>query len=197
MGRQVSDSIRSSIVSHLRECQLANPMTGLAIFYCDGNCREKKETRYILGSILRQLLPSLLDPGSPRLKHIEKLFHDHKDTSINLTVLSDSILWFSKFFDKVYIVVDGLDECSRGTEVCAALSILATGNVKVLTTSRPDVDIVHSFCQMPQLDIDSHVRPDIETYIDRRFVQEDGLRCIKSSMKSIISQNLLSQSSGV
>ena len=103
----------SSIVDNFSTLVSQDFQLGLAYFYCDGtsNVSAKTETRYILGSILRQLL-SRIQPQE-WLARIEKLHEDEK-TLVNQEFalnLANSILLVAQWFPHVYIFIDGVDEC--------------------------------------------------------------------------------------
>ena len=173
-------------------------MMGLAMFYCDGNFAEKSSSRYILGSIARQLFPTPLDPTGPHFKHLERLFNLGCSRAISISELTTTITWLSRSFNTVYIVVDGLDECSDRTSICRAISELAQENIKVLATSRPETDIASSFSAVKQLEVEeTFAQADLAIYIDWRLEHNERLKIIKPALKHDIKANLLSKSQGM
>lgn len=190
-------------MQRLREDEQANAETRVLPFYCDFNLPEKKNPRYIIGSLLRQLAPSPpLDPESLRWKQLQELYNSNHDKKQVLPQLTAPLIWFSKFFSKIFIVVDGLDECSTPTDVCSVLlKCLRANNINVLATSRPERDIATLFRskqEVRELEIqDKSVESDIGVYIDWRLSRDDNLKSIKKQLKQDIRAKLLDESSGM
>jgi len=190
--------LSSSIISKLRENQFADRERGLAIFYCDGNVPEKKDLRWILGSVIRQLVPASTDTNCAHMKSLKLLRKNNIDKPCEVSELASSIHSISKLYKEVYVIVDGLDECSKPTDVCVAISTLAHENIKILVTSRPDRDIANSFSAEPTLEIkDAWVNEDIATYIDWRLARDETLVVIKPGLKLDIKNSLVKQSDGM
>lgn len=105
----------------------------------------------------------------------------------------------SKFYYEISIIIDGIDECLRPTELCNILSKLAaTTNIKVLATSRHERDIAEAFSDIPQLIMeDSAIQADIGTYIDWRLEHDGCLRQAKSDLKQHIKKRLLTENGGM
>lgn len=176
-----------------------NPDAGLAFFYCNGNFSEKRETRYIIGSVIRQLFLSCsLDEETPQGQLLHRL---HRDNQAYLSVsnMIATIKSLSKFHQEVYIIIDGIDECLGPTELCNILSKLAAiTNIKVLATSRDERDIAEAFSDTPQLIMDeSAVQADIATYINWRLNHDGCLRQAESDMKQHIKNRLLTENGGM
>lgn len=172
--------------------------TAVIIFYCDGKVAEKRLSRYIFGSILRQLLSSPVSLETGKMKNIQRLYDEKLSTERlvgNLiTYISETA--YNHFLD-VYIVVDGLDECAIPKEVCEHLMTLATGNVKVLAFSRSEDEIKKVFESCRQLQIkDEFVSVDVKIYVDWRLAHDEILRSIKPRLKQEISDKLLAKNEG-
>jgi hypothetical protein len=187
----------SSIITSLFEYQTNNPDTGVALFYCNGNSWDKNRCSYIVSSILRQLITPLLRQDSPQMKHLQNLYRDsHKDPTVS--ELASSIRWLSKFFKRIYIVLDGLDECPQPIDVCAVLSELAVMNIKVLVLSQPGGDIAVSMKDKQKLEIEKRfVEADIAVYIDWRLQHDHNLGRMKPQLKREVKEKLLVKSSGM
>jgi hypothetical protein len=149
---------------------------GLAYFYCDGKYVEMQDPRNILGSIVRQiLLPLWLTAGSSKLKHLLSLRNRHLYGQNAGRVAFATIDWISKSFSRLYVIVDGLDECVNieGLLNLALKFPVEASTVNVLMTSRPEIDIERSFVGKPQLGIEKFVQEDISRYIEWRL-NNDG-----------------------
>lgn len=171
----------------------------LAIFYCDGNNAEKRDSRHILGSILRQLvLSSSIEPDGPQFKHLKQLHQTCQNKAKMIPELLNAINLIAKCFNSVILIIDGLDECSNPSEVCTALKDAAGSSIRILASSRWERDIADIFCEHPQMELeDSLLQADIEVYIDWRLANETRLRKIKSSLKEEIRNALTSHSGGM
>jgi hypothetical protein len=195
--------LSSSVVERLREFQRSTPGTALIIFYCDFNCPEKKTLRFIVGSMLRQLASQIsLDLGSPARGVLQNLYGDNQNKGQPINQLMEAIKWFSKWFTTLYIIVDGVDESSRRSELCGILSLcLEMKNAIVLATSRPESEIEGSLKKIrnfQKLEVeDRFVSADIKVYIDWRLCRETKLKNIKPQLKQDIGEKLLSESRGM
>jgi Ankyrin repeat len=168
--------------------------SAVAFFYCDGNQEHKRLPRYILGSIVRQLfLLTSLHHGSPQENYLRNFRKNNLNTSNLVPALIACTKWIAAFFTDVTIMLDGLDECSRPWEdFLDHTSQLASGNIKMLVTSRPEGPMFEAFCVKPQMAFDDAlIQTDIATYIDFRLANNRGLRNIKVSLKTDIRTKLL------
>lgn len=127
---------------------------GITYFYCDFSDPKSLETRIILGTIIRQLLDGI-NISSDLEQQMDQLYRS--DTR---TVADDELvaLLFAvvKHFSKIYIFIDGLDECRKEVQI-TILSIvnqLARSTrpaVKTLITSREEAIISTSLSGIPRL----------------------------------------------
>ena len=169
--------------------------TATIVFFCDGNISEKRTTKYILGSILRQLFScGDFDLEGPEIRILQKL---QKMNQNQIGPLVDTITQFTKHFQRVTIIADGLDECTNPREIWSVLAEVATGSTRVLITSRAVIDPAVSAPQSHiLLDIDM-VQADIARYIEWRLTHDVDLRSIKDELKTFVKDQLLLQSFGV
>lgn len=85
-----------------------------------------------------------------------------------LEILSSTI----KLFDNIYIILDGIDECTgsnRADLLRVAHSIIAPGStvVKLLIASRADVDLEKAFNNYLCLEVSgNNISADIETFVN-------------------------------
>src|SRR5271170_5101474 len=101
----------SSVVQHFLTYQITHGSVGLAWFYCDGtrNLSAKTQTRYVLGSILRQLFSGLADEAVRRtqLRLLEQLQEKGRftsDSELNRMLLN-AVVNVSQHFREVFILV--------------------------------------------------------------------------------------------
>jgi hypothetical protein len=135
----------------------------------------------IFGSLAKQLLTALGQISEEIEKKISKAYGDGTlipDGTTVWHILVDII----NLFKRVYIVLDGVDECKGEDrlEVISAIqslyrSAIATGIVKIFVASRADVDIERALQTSITLSVDSSsISSDIELVI-RGKVEEKSL----------------------
>lgn len=191
------------MVDRLRNGLSMEQSIGRAWFYCDGKQKlsKKTQTRYILGSILRQLSETLIDAGGSQLEWIEKLQAQARNSvpSKIVELFIKAILSISESFSKVYIVVDGIDESSAEDRpgFCQSILKLAGGNRKVFLTSRWERDIAGLLGKENNLEMtEEFTSIDKSIHIDWVLENDPKLKTIKSnSLKNDIKMHLLSQKS--
>ena len=179
---------------------------GVTYFYCDGasNLVPKRETRYILGSILRQLFEILLKKAPDLIaRDLERVYEALRDNAgskvIELLVQGILALAANSFASgNVYIVVDGIDECPKKDDLSDSLRRLATSNIKVLAISRFVRDIAKAFSEHPHLEISEEISAkDIETHLKWSFNNDPKLKLISAKLRTEIKSQLLSKSEGM
>jgi hypothetical protein len=107
----------------------------------------------------------------------------------------NAIVSISSSFSKVFIIIDGIDECPAGTrrEFCASLLTLTRGNIKLFVTSRRERDIGEEFSEVPHLEMTEDLSSiDKAIHLDWAFQNDRELKKIKSDAAKI-KQHLLSQ----
>jgi hypothetical protein len=190
-----------SIIENVKS--LCSEKEGYAIgyFYCDGNYNEKKESRYILGSILRQLLSCCYRRDSENTldAELKRFYNQNKDRNIRASELVQQIGLQSSGFKKAFVIVDGLDECNMPSEICSLLlKCVQAGTLNIWATSRPKGNIRGEFSGHPQLGLDDAlVQTDIETYIDWRLAKDRGFARVNRSFKDEIKTKLINESQGM
>lgn len=139
---------------------------------------------------------------------LEKLFDHHNRNAgkSSYTELCQLFLAISKHFDRVFVVLDALDESdsSRRPELILFLCDIAKsteGNVKLFITSRKEPDIERSFSDVPTIQIEAtKVAEDIELYVEaelERRLKEGTLKMRDLSLKDDILQALLGRAGGM
>ena len=104
--------------------------------------------------------------------------------------------WISHCFSEVYIIVDGLDECS-GREIIHPNLVRLAERARVLVTSRPETDIVSAFSAQTHLNIDEGVKRDILTHVQWQMDNNKKFSHIRPSLKQKIEVELVARSAGM
>jgi len=161
-------------------------LVSLAFFYCDFREDEKKDLRGLLSSVLVQLCHQ----SDSYYQIISKFYSEHADGSRHprddeLIRCLKEILGVSGQAP-VYLIVDGLDECSNTSAMPSPredvltfledLIDLQLPNLRVCVTSRPEIDIKRVLEPLPFYSISLHDEngqmEDIKNYI-RSVVNTD------------------------
>jgi hypothetical protein len=99
---------------------------------------------------------------------------------------------------KVFIIVDGLDECSMPSEISSLLVKCVDETIKIWAASRLEREITDEFSGQSQLELDDAlVEVDIQTYINWRLANDRGLKKVKPAFKSEMKEKLMKESQGV
>jgi hypothetical protein len=129
---------------------------GIAYYYCDFSDLKSLETRTILGTITRELLEGI--SISSDLERQMDQFYRSDTRAIADDELVALLFAVVKHFSKLYVFIDGLDECRREEQI-TILSIvnrLARSTrpiVKTLIASREEAIISTSLKGVPRLRI--------------------------------------------
>lgn len=114
----------------------------------------------------------------------------------------------SQRFEKVFLVLDALDECTpdQRRELFEVLGGLVSpthsnsGNVKLFVTSREEPDIKREFQNFPVIPIEAKkVDEDLESYVTAKIDQyiEDGNLRIEAALKNKIRTTLVDRAGGM
>lgn len=170
----------------------------VAFFYCNGAIPNKRNIRFVLGSLLRQLI----DQSRARIAisqtnmAVTSLYEKHRGCEDGPDLLGDMVnllAWLASSYPSVYILIDGFDEISNTSQALGLIDKLRkmSPNMYLLVVSRSDQDIEGAFPGERQLKIEeSMVRDDIEFYVKLQLVHDENLKFIKPSLKADIVQSL-------
>ncbi len=156
--------VRSIVINHLKT-SFPNSQGDVAIVFA--YCRHSG--RYSLTDILASFVKQLCQRHPGVLSHVvESVYLEHREgASPNqeewLDILQKSIL----SFDRVYIIVDGVDEFpydARDDFLTALVSLQA----RLLLTSRPSITS-YLLQGVPHIDMGDENQIDIEFFIDRKI----------------------------
>lgn len=160
--------LSSTIINSLKE-NVKSDKVGLSYFYCDYKDVQKQCPTKILGTLLAMLGAQHKDVFHQLQTFFEKQRKDNLAYSPSFDELRSQLLLASRLFSQIFIVVDALDECN-GRE-CLIDALLELSNersscVKILVTSRNELDIYSALSKMPNICIQKDdVSADVESYI--------------------------------
>jgi Cdc6-like AAA superfamily ATPase len=152
--------IAAIAVDHLLDSIINSP-TGVAYVYC--NYKEEQELLDILAAILKQL-------ALPNMEPVDRLRRRRsaRGTSLSLHELIGYLRDVVDCYDKVYIVIDALDECQDGSrrQLLTKLTELRTGrDIHLMATSRHIPEIEVEFNRALQLDVQAS-EEDVERFVN-------------------------------
>ena len=93
--------------------------------------------------------------------------------------------------------MDGLDECSSRQSLVLTLRKFNVRNLRILVTSRPELDITTIFATNQSLDIDEQVVNDIVTHVRWEIESDPKLSRIQPELKCEIQDQLIAKSDGM
>ncbi|KAJ6281575.1 hypothetical protein J3E71DRAFT_217351 [Bipolaris maydis] len=154
----------------------------VAYFFCKYDILGSLQTRTILGSLVRQLLSSIPDLGA-----LAKRYEDTQHREIDIEELLEFLFQGFTSRQKVYLVIDGLDECDFAQKetlikaiqkiqdtlkvwICASIREESNNNLQSITTILRAVRVV----SLPD------DNPDIEA-----FVETELERCLSQGKMTI------------
>lgn len=139
------------------------------LFYCDYADQVTLTPKGIIGSLVQQLLT---DSELPReiADHIVNVFHED-DYSPTRQELGELLCMTLSLSSRVFLVIDGLDECERSAcrEVLSIINrILKISGcvVKIYISSQSDIHILHALAAYSRISLStSTLSSDIESYV--------------------------------
>ena len=177
--------LTTSIVDDM--CCSRTKHEAVCFFFCRYDDKQSLIPRIILGSLVRQVLEA--GGRSARSEQIlDNLFGDASSSKASLGPEDLETLFVEALtsFQKSFIVIDGIDECTKGDRdilLSTLQRVLTTsyGNVKLFIASRPSVkkELLRKFKTLYHRTMDQktqEVQQDIQTYIEDTISQkfEDG-----------------------
>jgi hypothetical protein len=202
--------ISSTIIDNI-DAMTKSGLASLAFFYCDFREDEKRDLRGILSSVLVQLghqsdsysqiLSNFYSQHANGSKHPsdDELVQCLKDI---LTVPGQA---------PVYLIVDGLDECSNTSalpspreKILILLKDLMDSqlpNLRICVTSRPEIDIMAVLKPLSFRSISLHDETgqleDIEDYIKSVVNTDPNMQRWKTADKELVIDVLIKRSDGM
>ena len=165
--------LASIAIEHLRSAQ-NNEESYIAFLYCNYGRREEQTAKRLFTALLRQLAEHHVFVPEP----VKRLYttHTRKGTQPSLEEVFDTLSTVTKSCDRVFLVVDAVDECSVNTrrEFLKNISELQNKTkARLLVTSRHVDDIERQFERQfaghARLEIRADTG-DLEKYLDGQLV---------------------------
>jgi hypothetical protein len=163
LGKTVLASI---IIEELQELQSSHTI-GLGYFYC----RYKDTQRCTFNAVARAILAQLLSQNEDLLPYLFEKASTNGEVALESPILTKELLETAlKSWEKVYIVLDGLDECdphekraivSWFQSAVAALPDIELGTIRCLFVSQDDGEIGKLLSKTPAI----RMKPD-DTKLD-------------------------------
>ena len=188
-----------------RECYSSSGDHALAYFYCDYKDPKTHDIANVLGSLAAQIAVHNEEAMKCLLHHYQKFCQPGRPPlSEETPELADLIREMTKRFDRVVVIVDGLDECGNNVpEVTRELNNLVLQdptNISMLLLSRHEHEIEHvlasDYIHVPI----SAKSPDLQLYVYaqmERSTAEGRLIIDDADIKSKIIQKLVNSADGM
>jgi len=171
--------LAGTVIEHLLDETVSDDTAAVAFFFCDYKKPQSQELANILGSITAQLATQ----SRGAFDVLRTAYHDcHPkhglEKPLDPTTLGETILTMAEGFDKVFIVTDGVDECSDKMGVVAdSLNMIAKTSAKVNMAlfSREETEITEALSgEFEPFEIAAHTE-DLELYVASQMSQKRQL----------------------
>ena len=202
-----SSTIIEDIIDSMRKSGLAS----LAFFYCDFRQDKKRDLRGLLSSVLVQLCHQT----DSYYQFLSRFYAEHANGSQHPS--DDALKQCLKDILEipgqapVYLIVDGLDECSKTSEMPSPrekiLMLLKDlihsqfPNLRICVTSRPEIDIKVALEPLTFRSISLHdesgQRKDIENYIKSVVNTDPDMQRWTAADKERVIDVLMEKSDGM
>lgn len=194
--------LASLVIDDIQNNHLRDMKNGLAYIYYRYDFKEGKQQN--AASSLGSLISQLITKHTKFPLSILNLYRSSNsgERSPNVSECLQKIQTLSQPYDKIYFVLDAIDECSndpRDREDLIKRLKELPDNVQVMLTSRPIRDIENEFRDAIQVKIQAQ-HSDIEKYVSARLQREKSfIRHIKAdpSLRPRILSRILDSSQGM
>lgn len=197
----------STVIQELEsKCELiANKPDKLAVpttvyFYFDFRNSEQQHTEGMLCSLLCQLADKLAEvPGE--ICGLWEIYKDKTTRPSPEELLSILKIIIREYFDKVYIALDALDECSERHLLLPILhELMDSRYASIFLTSHSEHDIRKSLSQklIYSAAIESaDVALDVELFVSRQIKSMESLRDLNAALQNEIVEHLVNGAKGM
>ncbi|KAJ4257904.1 hypothetical protein NW757_003532 [Fusarium falciforme] len=163
--------VASVVINRLIEKLREDSCSGLTYIYCDFRRRNEQTVEHFASSLLKQLAekrPAL--PDAVRQLHER---HKKQRTKPSLNELVESLHSVAQLFDRVFVVVDALDECQESnsclpTFLSELFGLQEKLGANVFATARPLGHIKSRFEKAISIEIRAHIE-DVRMYVKGRL----------------------------
>ncbi|KAK7431918.1 hypothetical protein QQZ08_001537 [Neonectria magnoliae] len=188
--------IVSRIIEVIQETNLG-PDSALAYHYCRFSNPSSLDPRRLVGFLIGQLLRQTSNPDI-FMEPITKLYEEHqrKSTCPGLEDLQEIFMELSQYFDRLFLVFDGLDEVPDRWSILDFLENLSQtdGDFKALVASRVEMDLENAFSFYCTVTITpGDIRPDIERFVRKQL----GRRRFRGSEVEDVVRELVTRADGM
>jgi hypothetical protein len=163
--------LASLIIDEARKPARKNQGVSVIFFYC----RYLDSERSTFLGVARGLLSQLLSQDDALLSYLHDKASTSGETTLSVASVARDLLETSiKNCDKLYVIIDGLDECEREEQgqiiaffgdICASLPQDEADTLRCLFVSQDDNIARKHFAKIPSLKItESHTKKDIQSY---------------------------------
>jgi ankyrin repeat domain-containing protein 50 len=177
------------------ESSLKSQRIGILFLFCQYAERKSQTIEELLGSLIQQLLRRQRDLPSAAASLFQK--HDLACTRPSQKELSTLLSSLVGDFERVYVVIDALDECEHSITrgLLEALGDLPDSAHR-LYTSRNEPHIQHRACEAKAFPILSR-EEDIRTYLETQIEGEENLSRLcreHQDLKNIVVKEIIAKS---
>ena len=210
MYRELIVLVSSTIIENIDSMRKSG-LASLAFFYCDFREDEKKDLRGLLSSVLVQLCHQ----SDTYYRILSNFFSEHANGSRHPS--DDALLRCLKDILRasgqapVYLIVDGLDECSNTSAMPSPrekvltfledLINLRLQNLYICVTSRPEIDIKRVLEPLTSHSISLHHETgqieDIKKYITSVVRTDPKMRRWTAADRELVIDVLINKSDGM
>lgn len=187
---------RSIIIDKIISAAQNDDIT-LIYFYCDLGDPTKQNSVNLYGSLIAQLIEQETEIPD----EVDALYSKCNKRPAALEHLKNVFSGLIRNLSKVFIIIDGLDECTDRANVLDGLLELKNrpnGNTNVLVTSRNDPTTRLALSSVPNLTMEAkNVGADIELYVKGEIERRVKLRRLKPEMKAEIATRLVDGANGM
>ncbi|KFZ00823.1 hypothetical protein V501_10436 [Pseudogymnoascus sp. VKM F-4519 (FW-2642)] len=172
----------------------------IVYFYFDFRNSEQQHTEGMICSLLGQLANKL--PGVPEeICALWKIYKDKTSRPSSEELLAILTLVIQKYFDKVYVTLDALDECSERQVLLPVLHQLIDSKcASIFLTSRSEHDIQKSLSKVSIYSAairSTDVALDVELFVNRQIKAIESLRDLNVDLQNEIVQELVGGAKGM
>lgn len=179
--------------------------SGIAFAYCEYNAtKEQQDPATFVATFIKQLSRAKKDLPA----ELEKIFGNRNRNARKPSYLElrQLFLEVAIHFEKVFVVIDALDEFDRAQRpefipFLRDIMNFTGGCIKLFIISRKEDDIECAFIGVPTIQVEAtKVVADIELYIEgelEKRLEEDTLKMKDHSLKDAIIEALLGKAGGM
>jgi len=192
----------SSIIAKITDAPKSIGSRAIVYFFFDG--RDAQTGQQTHDGLLRSLIARLSDQSKGIPPPLRELYANG-DRRPSIVALENTLGKILDGFEKAYIIVDALDECTDREGVLKWITRITSqkpGNVHLVVTSRPERDIRDAFEELRACCVDvarDSSNHDIVAYLDRELETDRKLKkwCNNRQVREEIRSALMKGAQGM